>query len=197
MDHAIDRSAPVLVTTVHHRLCRRLDHQAVAGTGRHRQCDGARPRECRTAASFERAAKGGWRRPAFSGPSCWNRAALPRRWRDAAWSFIPPRPLPRWWMTRKGQSIRRFWDAQRAGTGGTLNSSVRRVDADKFLRRHLYRCRRLRRRAGGRADRDVWNRTASLEYQPILVQDWQAEARKIAQQARFRLVAINPCLIMG
>ena len=52
---------------------------------------------------------------------------------------------------------------------------------------------------GGVLTEDVWNRTASLEYQPY---SWsktlaEAEAWKIAQQARFRLVAINPCLIMG
>lgn len=52
---------------------------------------------------------------------------------------------------------------------------------------------------GGVLNEDVWNRTASLEYQPY---SWsktlaEAEAWKIAEQARFRLVVVNPCLIMG
>ena len=52
---------------------------------------------------------------------------------------------------------------------------------------------------GGVLTENVWNRTASLEYQPYF---WsktlaEAEAWKIAEHARFRLVAINPCLIMG
>ena len=52
---------------------------------------------------------------------------------------------------------------------------------------------------GGVLTEAIWNRTASLEYQPY---SWsktlaEAEAWKIAEGAQFRLVAINPCLIMG
>ena len=52
---------------------------------------------------------------------------------------------------------------------------------------------------GGVLTEHVWNRTASLEYQPYSYSKTlaEAEAWQIARDARFRLVAINPCLIMG
>lgn len=52
---------------------------------------------------------------------------------------------------------------------------------------------------GGVLTEEVWNETASLDYQPYSYSKTLAEreAWRIADGAAFRLVAINPCLVMG
>lgn len=52
---------------------------------------------------------------------------------------------------------------------------------------------------GGVLTEDVWNRTASLGYQPYSYSKTVAEkeAWRLAEGTAFRLVTINPCLIMG
>ena len=52
---------------------------------------------------------------------------------------------------------------------------------------------------GGILTEAIWNTTASLEHQPYSLSKTlaEAEAWKLAEGAHFRLVALNPCLIMG
>lgn len=52
---------------------------------------------------------------------------------------------------------------------------------------------------GGVLTEDIWNTTASLDYQPYSYSKTMAEqeAWRIAKDAAFRLVTVNPCLVMG